>query len=81
MIGEELMEQEECILLDCPKCSIIISVKVADLFEARDFPCPICADLIRFDFPREELDRIVEENRSKQKRDLKRAFRMSFGDV
>jgi hypothetical protein len=75
------MEIEESLLLDCPKCKIMITVLVSLCKEGTEFPCPICGETISYQFEPGSLDTILEEARKKQERDLKRSFRLTFGDV
>lgn len=75
------MHTEDSLLLDCPKCSIMISVPLAACLDGREFPCPICAVTVSFKFEAAELEQIVEEAKKKQAKELKRSFRLTFGDV
>lgn len=74
------MENEDSLLLDCPKCKIMITVPVSKC-NGTEFPCPICDEHISFYFEPSALAGILEEAKKKQDRDLKRSFRLTFGDV
>ena len=74
------METEDSLLLDCPKCKIMITVPVTKC-NGVDFPCPICDEQISFNFEPSALASILEEAKKKQDRELKRSFRLTFGDV
>ncbi|OPY30859.1 MAG: hypothetical protein A4E32_02185 [Methanomassiliicoccales archaeon PtaU1.Bin124] len=74
------MESEDSLLLDCPSCNIMITVKVS-LCNGTEFPCPICGDIICFEIDPAAIDSVLDEARKKQERELKRSFRLAFGDV
>ncbi|MBN1109825.1 MAG: hypothetical protein JXA45_03595 [Methanomassiliicoccales archaeon] len=71
----------DSIVMCCPQCEILISVKVKDCAEGREFPCPICGRTVCFKFTPEELERQVEIAKRNQERALKRSFPLTFGDV
>lgn len=75
------MDPEQTLLLNCPKCDIPIDVKVNDCVEGREFACAICGEVICFQFPPEEMERIIQEAMRRQERWLKKEFRLTFGDV
>ncbi|MCG7843918.1 MAG: hypothetical protein MIO90_00635 [Methanomassiliicoccales archaeon] len=59
----------------------MITVKVQDCAEGREFPCPICKKTIRFCYTKEELDKIIDIAKKNQERALRRSFPLTFGDV
>lgn len=59
----------------------MITVKVQDLAEGRDFPCPICGNTICFHFSQEELHKMIDIAKKNQERALRRQFPLAFGDV
>jgi hypothetical protein len=75
------MAEIESLLLGCPKCTILIDVQVEDFRQGREFQCPICCEMIRFDLPAEDKEMIIAEMITKQQRELKKAFRLAFGDL
>lgn len=75
------MAEIESLLLSCPKCTILIDVQVEDFRQGNQFPCPICGDTICFVLPPEDKEAIIAEMIVKQQRELKKAFRLAFGDL
>ena len=75
------MPELETLLLECPSCSILIDVNIEDCKEGREFQCPICGEMVCFEIPEEQLERTIKEIIRRQQAELKRAFRLSFGDV
>jgi len=75
------MEEPECLLLACPKCTILIDVKVEDFRQGTEFRCPICGENVCYTLPVEEREQIVAEAIAKQSRELKKQFRLAFGDL
>lgn len=71
----------ESILMSCPRCEILISIKVEDCREGREFPCPICGKPVCFKFTDEELEKMLETAKKNQERALRRSFPLAFGDV
>jgi hypothetical protein len=75
------MAEIETLLLSCPKCEILIDVRVEDFRQGSEFPCPICGKTVRFELPPEQKETIIAETITKQQKELKRAFRLAFGDI
>jgi hypothetical protein len=71
----------ESFVMCCPRCEILITVKVQDCAEGREFPCPICGKTICFHFTQEELDKMIDIAKKNQERALRRSFPLAFGDV
>ena len=72
---------DEVLLLTCPKCEIMITVDPLLCLEGKEFTCPICQRAIRFKMTPQELEERLEEERKRRDRELKRQFRLAFGDV
>jgi hypothetical protein len=72
---------DDVLLLTCPKCEIMITVDPLLCLEGKEFPCPICQEPISFKMTPQELEERLVEERKKRDRDLKRHFRLAFGDV
>jgi hypothetical protein len=72
---------EEGLLLDCPKCSIKITVPYDACREGRKFHCPICEAEICFSFSEEELNKLIEAEKRKQEKELTKSFPLSFGRI
>ncbi len=70
----------DSIVLCCPLCDILITVKVEDCIEGHDFPCPICGKNICFRFTKEELEKMEEITKVNQQRVFRRQFPLAFGD-
>lgn len=70
----------DTIVMSCPSCDILISVRVQDCAEGREFPCPICGRTVCFKFTPEELEKLVETARKNQEKALRRSFPLAFGD-
>ncbi|MCX6651103.1 MAG: hypothetical protein NT131_05550 [Methanomassiliicoccales archaeon] len=71
----------ESLIMCCPLCEILITVKVQECAEGREFPCPICGKEICFKFTPEELERLIDIAKKNQERAFRRQFPMAFGDV
>jgi len=71
----------ESFVMCCPLCEILITVKVQDCAEGREFPCPICGKTICIKYTSEELERMMELAKKNQERALRRQFPLAFGDV
>jgi hypothetical protein len=71
----------EAIIMSCPFCEILITIKVQDCAEGREFHCPICGKNVCFKFTPEELDEMIETAKKNQERTLRRQFPLTFGDV
>jgi hypothetical protein len=74
-------EEEETLLMDCPKCGIKITVAVRDCREGTHTRCPICAEDICFHFSDQELKELAEKMKRQQDRELYKQFPMTFGEL
>jgi hypothetical protein len=72
---------DEVLLMSCPKCEIMITVEPELCLEGRQFNCPICSESISFSMSKQELEERLEEDRRRRDRELKKQFRLAFGDV
>ena len=70
----------DSLVLCCPVCEILITVKMEDCAEGREFPCPICGKDICFRFTKEELEKLEEIAKRNQERVFRRQFPLAFGD-
>lgn len=68
----------EELIMSCPLCEILISVKVEDCLAGREFPCPICGKAILFKFTPGEVERMIELAKTNQERALRRSFPLAF---
>ncbi|MGD0818223.1 MAG: hypothetical protein ABR986_07475 [Methanomassiliicoccales archaeon] len=76
-----MLEVEESLLLDCPKCGIKITVPVGACREGEHFRCPICTADICFHYTDQELKDLVEKMKHLHERELRKSFPMTFGDL
>ena len=76
-----MVKMDEALLMKCPKCDIMITVEPELCLEGRQFNCPICSESISFQMSKEELEERLEEDRRRRERELKKQFRLAFGDV
>ena len=67
--------------MNCPHCEILISIKVQDCAEGREFACPICGKTICINYTPEELEKMIAMAKQNQERALRRSFPLAFGDV
>jgi hypothetical protein len=74
-------ENEESLLLDCPKCHIKITVPMRSCLEGERSRCPICSEEISFHYTEEELKALVVKMRKMQERELYKSFPMTFGEL
>ena len=74
-------DAEESLLLDCPKCSIKITVPVNACREGEHFRCPICTADLCFNYTDEQLKALSEKNKRMQERELYKSFPMTFGEL
>ncbi|HOE52732.1 MAG TPA: hypothetical protein PKO24_03745 [Methanomassiliicoccales archaeon] len=75
------LDAMESLVMCCPRCDILITVMVQDCLEGREFPCPICGEVIAFKFTPEEMEQKLEMAKKNQERALRRQFPLTFGDV
>lgn len=68
-------------VMSCPHCEILISIKVQDCAEGREFLCSICGKTICINYTPEELEKMIAMAKQNQERALKRSFPLTFGDV
>ena len=65
----------------CAECEIVITGRIQDCIDGREFPCPICGKPVSFKFTPEEVEQKMELARKNQERALRRQFPLAFGDV
>lgn len=70
----------DTLVMSCPLCEILISVKVEDCAAGREFPCPICGKTICFKYTTEELEKMIEQAETNHERALRRSFPLTFKD-
>ncbi len=71
----------DTLVMMCPLCEILISIKVQDCVEGQEFPCPICGKTLCFHFTTEELEKMIEVAKKNHERALRRSFPLAFGDI